>query len=286
MIPLEPIQKVSGLTSEIFQKQFLLPQKPVILSDLTDDWAAKEKWSLEYFKENYGDLLVPVFSSNASKAGKKYMEADQEIPFREYIQTIQKGKTDLRLFLFNIFKLVPELKDDYQVHTIMDGFYKEFPFTFFGGAGSKVAMHYDIDMSNVFLTQFDGRKRVVLFDPDQSEYLYRLPFTVASYIDVDNPDYEKFPALKEVKGYECIIERGDTLFIPSGYWHYITYLDAGFSMSQRANDSVIGKVHGAINIASHFMVDRGMNKLFGEKWREVKEEIATWRAERTLQKQY
>lgn len=278
MLELRPIDRVSGLTKESFKEKYLSSATPVILTDLIDEWPAKEKWSLEYFKEEYGDLMVPVFSAKASQSGKTYMAPDTKMPLRDYISAIQQGPTDLRLFLFNIFKVAPELKKDYKIHTIMEGFYNEFPFTFFGGEGSKVAMHYDIDLSHVFLTQFDGRKRVVLFGPEYSKHLYQQPFTVASYVNVDNPDYEKYPALKHVKGYDCIIERGDTIFIPSGYWHYITYLDSGFSMNQRANESIPRKVWGAINIAKHYVIDKGMNKLMGEKWGEMKQTMAENRA--------
>lgn len=278
MLELRKIDRVSGLSREKFRENYLATQTPVILTDLIDNWPAKEKWTLDFFKEEYGHLMVPVFSAKSSQSGKNYMSPDTKMPFREYISIIQEGPTDLRLFLFNIFKVVPELKNDYRLHTIMDGFYNEFPFTFFGGEGSKVAIHFDIDLSHVFLTQFDGRKRVVLFSPEYSKHLYQHPFTVASYVNIDNPDYEKYPALRHVKGYDCIIERGDTIFIPSGYWHYITYLDSGFSMNQRANDSLHRKVQGAINIAKHYVIDKGMNRILGAKWGEMKQNMAINRA--------
>jgi hypothetical protein len=104
------------------------------------------------------------------------------------------------MFLFNIFKACPELCDDFSTHTIMDGFIKQFPFMFFGGQGSHVALHYDIDMSHVFLNQIYGRKRVVLFSQEQSKLIYQHPYTVASYIDVNNPDYQKYLLLKKWRG--------------------------------------------------------------------------------------
>lgn len=278
MIQLEQVARTSGLTKDSFRDLFLLPNRPVIIEDLISDWPARKKWSLQFFKENYGDLEVPVYPANAPKSGKNYISALTTLPFREYIESIENGEANWRLFLFNIFNHVPELRKDYKVHTIMDGFIKEFPFTFFGGEGAKVPLHYDIDMSNVFLSQFEGRKKVVLFSHEQSRQLYHLPFTVASYVDVDNPDYEKFPALRGLKGYQCILEPGDTLFIPSGYWHYITYLDAGFSMNQRSNDSIATRLKGAMNIATHYVVDKSLNNLFGEKWQKVKEEMAFRRA--------
>ncbi len=278
MIELHEIERVSGLTSESFRQKYLIPTKPVIITDLIDEWPAKNKWSLDYFKNQYGDILVPVFSAKSSQSGKTYMSPDTKMRLGDYISAIQQGPTDLRLFLFNIFNVVPELKKDYRIHTIMNGFYNEFPFTFFGGEGSKVAMHYDIDLSHVFLTQFDGRKRVVLFAPEYSKHLYQQPFTVASYVNIDNPDYEMYPALKHVKGYDCVIQRGDTIFIPSGYWHYITYIDSGFSMNQRANESLPRKVKGVMNIAAHYVIDKGMNKLMGKKWGDIKQSMAVSRA--------
>ena len=92
---------------------------------------------------------------------------------------------------------------------------------FFGGAGSRVFLHFDMDLSHVFITQFKGRKRVILFDNKYSEALYKLSFMVQRYIDPEQPDYNKYPGLKNVEGYETILEDGETLFMPSGIWYYM-----------------------------------------------------------------
>ena len=164
----------------------------------------------------------------------------------------------------------------------MNGFLNRFPFLFFGGQSSKVGLHYDIDLSHVFLNQFHGRKRVILFAPDQSRHLYQHPFTVASFVDTQKPDFDQYPALRQAKGYECILHPGETLFIPSGFWHSVKYLDGGYSMSLRANESWLRRSKGLINIASHFVIDRSMNRLFGQQWRNYKTQIAKRRAEKLL----
>jgi len=273
------VDRRSGLTPEIFAKEYLADLKPVVFTDLMDSWPAKDKWTVEFFKKQYGHLEVPVFSANYSKPGKGYMIADKNMSFKEFLTEMEKGPTDLRMFLFNIFRYAPELCNDFSTHTIMDGFIKQFPFMFFGGEGSNVALHYDIDMSHVFLNQIYGRKRVVLFSQEQSKNIYRHPYTVASYIDVNNPDYEKYPALKNVQGFDIMLQPGETLFIPSGHWHYIEYTDFGYSISLRSSDSVLRKVKGIYNIATHYLVDKGMNKLIGPKWRDMKANMAKRRAE-------
>lgn len=282
MLTLKPIERRSGLTKETFTKEYLKPLKPVIFTDLMDAWPAKEKWTVDYFKSAHGNLQVPVFSNKVSNPGKGYMTHDRIIPLREYLDIIEAGPTDLRIFLFNIFRHVPELCNDFSSPTIMDGFYRDFPFMFFGGQGSKVALHYDIDLAHVFLNQFHGRKRVVLFPPELSKYMYQHPFTVASYIDVNNPDYEKYPALKSVWGYECTLEPGETIFMPSGHWHYIEYTDGGYSIALRANESYARRAKGLWNITKHYIVDKGMNRLMGEDWRKIKEDMAKRRAESSL----
>ncbi|MEN0004497.1 MAG: cupin-like domain-containing protein [Bacteroidota bacterium] len=279
MLTLKPIDRRTGLTRESFAHEYLAYHKPVVFTDLMDPWPAKKKWTIEWFKSEHGDLQVPVFSGNYSKPGKKYMSPEKVIPFKEYLEILESGPTDLRMFLFNIFRHAPELGNDFSSPTIMDGFIKDFPFMFFGGEGSKVALHYDIDLAHVFLNQFHGRKRVVLFPPEQSRNIYHHPFTVASYIDVNTPDYDRFPALKNAWGYETTLNPGETIFMPSGHWHYIEYTDGGYSIALRANESYVRRAMGLFNIARHYVVDKGMNRLMGADWRRIKEQMAKRRAE-------
>jgi ribosomal protein L16 Arg81 hydroxylase len=146
-------------------------------------------------------------------------------------------------------------------------------------------MHQDIDTSNVFLTQFHGRKRVNLFAPDQSTLLYRLPFNVHSTVDVDNPDYDAYPGLKYVKGMSVILVHGDTLFMPSGYWHHIEYLDGGFALSVRTiAHSLPLKIGGLWNLTVQRTTDNMMRKLNDTKWFDYKKKLAHTRAEKAISK--
>lgn len=273
----------NGLTPDAFRNQYLRPLKPVVITDLTASWPAREKWTIDHFKKNYGHLIVPVVSPRYSKPGKGYMSPEKYISFQEYLELLEQGPTEYRLFLFNIFKHAPELCNDFDYPDLMGGFIKDFPFMFFGGQGAVTPLHFDIDRSHVFLNQIHGRKRVVLFAPDQSRLLYHHPFTVASYIDVNHPDEKNYPALQLVKGYEVILQPGESLFIPSCYWHYIEYTDGGYSISLRANESYIHRALGAFNIARHYVVDKSMNKMTGSYWRAMKDNMARKRAVRALE---
>ncbi len=184
----------------------------------------------------------------------------------DYLTMIRSGPCDTRIFLFNILAKVPELRKDIRKLNIMDGFLNELPFMFFGGKGSYTRIHYDLDCAHVFLTQFQNRKRILLFSPEQSDILGLLPFTVGCLVDMIEPDETKYPGLKNLVGFEATLQHGETLFIPSLYWHHIEYTDAGYSIALRAYDSITQRIRGAYNIARHFMVDRSLNLLLGEKW--------------------
>ena len=277
MMKLRPVDSVENISGEDFRENYLKPRRPVILKGISTQWLAYQKWQLPFFKQLAGNIEVPLYDNSKPTPNSKLNAPDKVMKFGDYLDAIASGPIDLRMFLFNIFDHLPELCQDftYPEH-LMQGFLKKYPMMFFGGAGSIVYLHYDMDLSHVFLTQFHGRKKVILFDNKYSEHLYRLPFTVQSYVDVENPDYEKYPAMQFLEGYEVIMEHGDMLFIPAGVWHYMNYLEGGYALSVRSFDpSPFTKAKGIFNITALRTFDDVMKKNFGAKWWNYKNEKAT-----------
>lgn len=277
-----PIERRSGLTRQEFIENYLKPKKPVVFTDLVKDWPALQKWTFDFLKDHYGYLDVPIVGPDYHKPGPNYMKSHMTMKFGEYLDLIQKGPTDYRIFLWNIFDHARELVTDVHNPAICDGWVDKYPFMFFGGAGAVTNLHYDIDCSNVFHTHFWTRKHIVLFDQSQNSLLYQHPYTVQSHINPLNPDYERFPALQKAVGYETILTHGETLFIPALWWHYIVYLEGGFSISLRTLDSLAIQAKGLWNIARHFVIDKSMNAVMGPKWKSWKETQSIRRAEEAL----
>jgi hypothetical protein len=155
---------------------------------------AVAKWTPQYFAENCGELRVKVYNASFAAPGKSYMSSVNEMAFKEYLSLMLTRTMDLRMFAFNIFWHAPELKEDIRFPPLANGFSKKLLFMFFGCKNSATPMHYDPDLAHLFHTVIHARKRVVLFHNGESRNLYRNPFTTRSYIDVDNPDFHKFPA--------------------------------------------------------------------------------------------
>lgn len=276
-----PIDRRTGLSREEFYNEYLEPGKPVVFTDLAKDWPATDKWSFDWLRKNNGNIEVPVFDNNVHKTDT-YFKAAKTMLLADYLTLIENGPTELRIFLFDIFKKVPSLADDIRFPAIMDGFIKSYKYVFFGGEGAEVNLHYDMDCSHVFLTQFQTRKKIVLFPPEESIHLYQHPFTVMSHVHPLKPDYEKYPAARKAQGLETIINHGETLFIPQLWWHYINYIDGGFSLALRANNSVFTALRGAYNLARHSLIDKGMTSILGESWRKYKEKRAVEMAQKVL----
>ncbi|WP_143310479.1 cupin-like domain-containing protein [Chitinophaga vietnamensis] len=282
------IDRVENITPEEFRKKYYEPRKPVVISGLSKNWPAFNKWTWDYFKSIVGDKTVGVYNNQRAGANTLVNGADDYITFGDYLDMIQRGPVELRIFLFNIFQHAPQLVEDFTwPDQLAKGFLKKYPMLFVGGAGSVAHMHYDIDLSHIFHTQFIGRKRVLLLENKQSPFIYRMPFTVESAANFVNwhekLDTEQFPALNHAQGYTTILEHGDMMFMPAGYWHHMEYMDSGFAMSLRALDqSLTGKLNGLYHIVGLRGMNNLMIKMAPQWWYHYKRKLARERADKAL----
>ncbi|MFL5741878.1 MAG: cupin-like domain-containing protein [Flavisolibacter sp.] len=288
---LQTIPEFEKIDPQVFKEDFYDLQKPVVIKNLAKDWPAYRKWNWDFFKRTVGNTRVALYNNIKSDAYTAINTADDYKSFGEYIDMIRQGPAGWRIFLFNIFEHAPQIVSDFTwPEDLMKGFVKKFPMLFVGGEGSITHMHFDIDLSHIIHTQFAGRKRVLLFPFNEQHKLYRKPWEVLSMADFSNYysdhsklDYKKFPALKYASGYETILDHGDTLFMPAGYWHHMEYLDSGFAMSLRAlQPSLSGKLKGVWNLFGMRGIDTMMKKTAPKWWYENKQRIIFENAQKEM----
>lgn len=272
---LHSVDTVTSISPEDFKENYYKKNIPLVMTDLSKQWPAYKKWNWDYFKQIVGDQKVGLYNNVKSDAYTPINTADDYKTFGEYVDMIKEGPAAWRIFLFNIFDHAPQLIKDFTwPEDLMKGYVKKYPMLFTGGATSITHMHFDIDLSHILHTQFAGRKRVLLFKHDEKNKLYRKPFEVLSLADFSNyaeegknPDYEKFPALRYAEGYDLILNPGETLFMPAGYWHHMEYIDSGFAMSLRAlQSSLPGKLNGVWNLFGMRSIDTVMKKTLPKWW--------------------
>ncbi|KQT24501.1 cupin [Chryseobacterium sp. Leaf405] len=287
-IILKPIDIVDDITQEEFIKKYLKPRRPVVIKNMAKKWPAYQKWTMDYVKEVVGDVEVPLYDSKKADPAAPINTPTTKMKFADYIDLIQREPTDLRIFFFDPIKHAPRLLEEYiPPRELMGGFLDKYPGMFFGGQSSVTFLHYDIDLAHIFHTHFNGRKHVILFENKWKERLYQLPYATYALedYDIENPDFEKFPALNGVEGIDCYLEHGDTLFMPTGWWHWMKYLDGSFSLSLRAWDkSWSVKAQSLWNLTVQRKFDDVMKKNFKKKYMDWKEKVAIKRAEIALKR--
>jgi hypothetical protein len=280
---LQEIPRVRTLTKEAFIRDYFKPQKPVVVEQFIEDWPAYSKWNLQYIKEIAGDKEVPLYDDRPVKHDEGFNEPHAKMQMAEYIDLLKSGPTKFRIFLWNVLKEVPQLQKDFSYPDFGIKLMKSLPMLFFGGTNSHTFMHYDIDLANIFHFHFEGEKECILFPQSETKYLYKIPHSliVREDIDFSNPDLEKWPVLKNARGFKATLRHGNLIYIPEGYWHHMKYITPGFSMSLRAiarKPKNFGKAVYNILIMRHY--DNLMRRLKGQKWIDNKNQKAILKTNR------
>ena len=185
------VENAADLSQKDFNKKYLKPQKPVLLKGLANMQPAGKKWTIDWFKETMGDLKIAVFDNNEKRhVYSTTVDPDFKMPFGEFLDIITKDEpSSVRMFRYNLYKQNPELKKDFSCPKFIDyAPMNSFGFMFLGGKGTDVRLHYDVDNSNVLLTQIHGSKRVILYPPSESKFLNKVPYNTHSLADLKNPD--------------------------------------------------------------------------------------------------
>lgn len=90
-----------------------------------------------------------------------------------------------------------------------------------GQRGIVMPLHYDAT-DNLYVPAW-GRKRAILAEPGQMDALYRFPsahpHVGSSQVNISAPNLTRFPGFTHAKLREAIVGPGDTLYLPSWWWH-------------------------------------------------------------------
>ena len=101
------------------------------------------------------------------------------------------------------------------------------------GPGGTVSPAHTDKKHNV-LCQVAGHKYVAVFPAEESAHLYPDPAPMlhnTSRVDLDAPDLEQFPGVRQLRGQHTVLGPGEMLYIPPLVWHYVRSLEQSFSVS-------------------------------------------------------
>ena len=177
----------------------------------------RERYSHLPVRARVGDYINTAFAPD---------RAMQDMSMLDYLDLVAQGSHDLPPYLGNL-----ELRELNSLCHWPAYFDKIGPPRYWlGPAGTVTPLHCDYD-DNLF-AQIWGSKRIILSPPHHDEFLYPREANAilfGSPFDPEAPDYERFPLARQATMIECLVEPGDMLYVPAGWYHQVRSL--AFSLS-------------------------------------------------------
>lgn len=222
------IERLPTPSAAAFFQRYFAPNQPVIFTDFTATWPARH-WTPEGLIDRLGD--VSVKAALGREADPRYdmhtARHTQEMPLHEYVRRVRAAGTsnDLYMVANNRNMERPEfavLFDDVR----FDRGFLDADRTqgcvalWLGPAGTVTPMHHDT--CNIMFCQLYGRKRYRLYPPHTTELL-------EDAISMYAADANALPESGRPRDF--VLEPGETLFIPIGWWHRVEALDVSVSIA-------------------------------------------------------
>lgn len=232
----DTIERRERISKEEFLEKYYSTNTPIILTDMIGDWPAMSLWTPEFLKTQYGDAEVQIqFGRNSDPEYE--INCNQHkltILLRQYVDMIRHGgasnnyymvanngnleRDDLKGLLEDI--VFPDLLDSSDRAGRV--------FFWFGPEGSITPLHHD--PCNLMMAQIHGRKRWRMISPAHTPLIYN-DIGVFSKVDLEDPNYEKYPLFQQVNMIETVLHPGEVIFVPVGWWHQVKGLDISISLS-------------------------------------------------------
>ena len=110
----------------------------------------------------------------------------------------------------------------------------------FGMPGIIYESHFDRNGNT--LAMLTGSRRFILSPPSQCKnqalFPYGHPSARHSQVDWSNPDLEQFPQFAKSMSTEFVLQAGQTLYLPSNWFHFIVSLDMNAQCNSWSSNSV------------------------------------------------
>jgi len=233
------IERRAGLSREEFLDRYYAPARPVILVGEMAGWPALARWTPAYLAKTVGAEIVE-FQGDRSDDPRFEINKEahrREAPFTTFIDLVTRpgAPNDVYLTAYNSTRndaALAALRPDLG---LLDKFLSRDAFRpdgmmWIGPAGTLTALHHDL--TNNFIAQMVGRKHVKLLPASEAGRLYNHAHVFSEIPDLEAPDLDvaRFPRLTGARVYDILLQPGEILFVPLGWWHQVRALD--FSVTQ------------------------------------------------------
>ncbi len=231
------VPRVRTPSRQAFLDDHYAANRPVVIEGAMDDWPAVDAWTLPELKRRLGDRTIEAQRNRDADPDYERHSARlrHRMPFGEYVDAVANaaGPTnDLYVTANNagvnrdalrpLWDDVGPLAEYLRADPANPGFF------WFGPAGTVTPLHHDL--TNNFMAQVVGRKRVLLIPPAELPRLYNDRHCY-SQVDPLAPDLGRHPLFADVAVADVVIGPRDLLFLPVGWWHHVRSLDVSITVT-------------------------------------------------------
>lgn len=229
--PPPPLSALEHVRGDAFRRAAV----PVLIEGFADEWPGRANLSLSRLRQRFGERVV---SGSLTKAGRIVCDVRSGLSFVSlrlgaYVERLERGDWPEAYLHGPGETWLPELRDDLTPPPCYDTASWRTTRFWLSAPEMSTPLHQHA-AENVFV-QLLGRKRFYLYPPAASPWLYSNPLRSAlpnySRFDPECPDYDEFPLARAIQPFEAILNEGDAIYLPSGWWHQVRSLDVSFSVN-------------------------------------------------------
>ncbi len=231
------IRRVREPSKEAFLSNYYSTNRPVIIEGVVSKWPALDKWTIEYLNTAFGAHTIKYQMGRSpddhrdcfidhTVAGTlaEFISAIQAVPLHQeppYLIAHDRilDRHEFRPLLQDLI-FDDRYFDAKSIHSRV--------FFWLGPARSKTPLHRDL--GNVYMAQIRGRKRIIMIPSKQLHLVYN-EHGYHSEANFSSLMLDKFPLLKKAFIMEFVLNPGELLFIPAGWWHDVEALDTAITIT-------------------------------------------------------
>ncbi|MEE4452637.1 cupin-like domain-containing protein [Novosphingobium resinovorum] len=230
------LMRARGLSGQAFLDNFYAPGRPVVIEGAIADWPALGRWTPDYLAAKVGSAPVE-YQGGRSGAADFELAKDRHtrtMPFDAFIALVGRNDTpgnEAYITAYNNHRntaaFAPLMADVRPIDAYLGA---EPGMLWIGPAGTFTPLHFDL--TNNMLIEVTGRKHLRLVPPAHTQYMYNDRHVFSAVHDLDDPArIDAHPLVRQATVYDVVLEPGDMLFIPIGWWHQVRALDFSVMMT-------------------------------------------------------
>lgn len=190
-------------------------------------WPAVRGWTLDTLRDRVGERRVALHDFTRRGAVETRMDA--------FLDRLIRGDAGAHYLAWETALLDRRMAAEAPVRALFPGrIGAVHAALWIGGPGAHTPLHHDTGAPNLHAV-ISGRKRFLFLAPGDTRNLYPADVyewsTVFSEVDVRRPDLRRHPRLARARAFEVVLEPGDVVHVPVGWWHAVWCLEPSISIN-------------------------------------------------------